>query len=47
MGMTKIGECKVCGAPIYSETITDFPSPIWSCGHFGWQFSVTVNSSGS
>lgn len=40
---TEIGKCKICGAPIYSPTTTDFPVPTWSCGHFAQQVTVQVN----
>jgi hypothetical protein len=39
----KIGECKICGAPILSEALAEFPSPVWSCGHFQQQVSIQVN----
>ena len=43
---TEIGKCKICGAPIYSPTVSDFPVPIWSCGHFVQQTTVQVNGGG-
>ena len=41
--LVKIGECKICGAPIYAESPADMPNPVWSCGHFQMQVSVQVN----
>ncbi len=39
----KVGECKICGAPIVAESPNDTIVPEFTCGHFAMTITYQQN----